>query len=183
MIVPALLCAISSTGIASAAEPAAASVQRPPLIATADFATRPLISRPRLSPNGEWLVAMIRKAGKEQLGIVAVKTNEIRLLGMPKGMDLVSYRWAGNGKVLISVGKKTPWLDGDEIYTTRLLAYDIAAREGKFVGKVADSFATFLKPKAGKAASPKPKTTKRPARKAAAKPPVKSLVRPRSKAA
>jgi dipeptidyl aminopeptidase/acylaminoacyl peptidase len=134
LLLGALIPALASPAPAASAT-APATVQKPPRIASADFATRPFISKPKLSPNGEWILAMIRKAGKPTLGLLAVKSDEIRLLATPPGTDLVSYRWAGNGKILISVGKNTPWLD-DEIFVTRLLAYDIAAREGKFVGKV-----------------------------------------------
>jgi dipeptidyl aminopeptidase/acylaminoacyl peptidase len=137
LIIGALLCGLATQ--AGAAEPAApAAEQKPALIPAADFATRPLVSLPKLSPNGERLIALIRKDGKPRLGIVEVKTNAIRLLAMPKGTDLVSYRWAGNNKVLIAVGKNSPWIDAQEIYTTRLLSFDIASGQGKFVGKTSE---------------------------------------------
>ena len=137
MIAAASLCAVIGTvAPAQAPPPAAASAEpaRPPLIATADFAATQFLSNPKLSPNGEWVLAMIRKAGKPTLGLLALKTGEIRLLATPKGADLVSYRWAGDGKILISFGK-TSSLFGDDVYVTRLIAYDIATRNPQFVGK------------------------------------------------
>ena len=91
-------------------------------------------SDPKLSPNGDWILAKIRKDGRPTLGLLATKTEEVRLLATPKGADIVSYRWAGNGKVLISFGK-TSSLMGEDVFVTRLIAYDLATRQGRFVGK------------------------------------------------
>ena len=128
-IVTALACALSAPGAAAQA-PAA----KPEVIAAADFAIQPFISNPKLSPDGEWILAKIRKDGKPTLGLLATRRDEVRLLATPKGTDIVSYRWAGNGRVLISFGKNTE-LMGEDVFVTRLIAYDLATRQGRFVGK------------------------------------------------
>ena len=38
------------------------------LIPTADLAARPLVSQPRLSPNGRWVLATLGTPGKPTLG-------------------------------------------------------------------------------------------------------------------
>ena len=111
----ALACVLSAGGAAAQA-PAA----KPEVIAAADFAIQPFISNPKLSPDGEWILAKMRE--------------EVRLLATPKGTDIVSYRWAGNGRVLISFGKNSE-LMGEDVFVTRLIAYDLATRQGRFVGK------------------------------------------------
>ena len=81
----ALACVLSAGGAAAQA-PAA----KPEVIAAADFAIQPFISNPKLSPDGEWILAKIRKDGKPTLGLLATRREEVRLLATPKGTDIVS---------------------------------------------------------------------------------------------
>jgi dipeptidyl aminopeptidase/acylaminoacyl peptidase len=125
---------LSSAAVAQTpASPAAAAQSA--MIPTADFAARSLISGPSLSPDGEWVLAVLGTPGEPSLGLIAVHNKEIRTFAVPKGYELVSYRWAGDGKVLISVGKSARWVDGSDIYVTRLVAYDIATRKSVFIGR------------------------------------------------
>jgi dipeptidyl aminopeptidase/acylaminoacyl peptidase len=132
-IIPAVLAGaaiFSTAAFAQAAEPQ----QRPALIPTADLASSPVISGPKLSPDGLALLALLGAQGKSQLGLIFPTTGEIRTFALPKGFEVVSYRWAGTGKVLISVGQTTDWL-GFEAYMTRLVVYDVATRQSTFIGR------------------------------------------------
>jgi dipeptidyl aminopeptidase/acylaminoacyl peptidase len=130
-----LLLAAAAFGPAAAAggsPPPAAS--RPAIIPTEDFAHRPLISHPSLSPDGTKLLAQVRIAGKTRLGMIAVDTGRITAFALPRSQELVSYRWGGNSKVLISVGRTAPFL-GSDIYVTRLIAYDVATGKSELIGR------------------------------------------------
>ena len=109
------------------AKPAAADAPSaiPPRISTADFAVRPLFSRPVLSPDGWHMAARFTVNGTETLAIADLTgKTPIKLMGAGKKRDLVRYFWAGNHTLLVSIGLTVPWLD-DEGYATRLMAYDI----------------------------------------------------------
>jgi dipeptidyl aminopeptidase/acylaminoacyl peptidase len=121
-------------GRAPVAEAAAASARRPPIIPTADFAHRALIEHPTLSPDGSKLLAQVRIDGKPKLGLIAADTGRITSFALPPGHELVSYRWGGDAKVLISVGRTAPFM-GSEIYVTRLIAYDVASGKSEFIGR------------------------------------------------
>jgi dipeptidyl aminopeptidase/acylaminoacyl peptidase len=125
------LCA-SNMALAQAAAPAPAA--KPKIIPTELLAKMPLISGPRLSPDGRKLLAMIANDGKPMLGLRFIDSAELRSFGLPKGFEVVSYSWAGDGRVLISLGKTTPFFD-DEAYMTRLVTYDLATRKTAFIGK------------------------------------------------
>jgi dipeptidyl aminopeptidase/acylaminoacyl peptidase len=125
----AIAASLHLSAAAQPAPPAAATA----LIPTSDLAVRPLLSGPKLSPDGKWILALLGTA-TPTLGLISTTSPDIHKFAMPKQSDLVSYRWAGNGKVLISVGKTEPWFDS-EIYTTRLLAYDVATATSRFIGK------------------------------------------------
>ena len=97
----------------------------PPRIDTADFAERPFVSRPVLSPDGLHLAARFRVKGVERLGIASVSGNgQLQTIGIPEKEDLLRYFWAGNKTLIIAVGTTVPWYD-DEGYATRLEAFDI----------------------------------------------------------
>ncbi|QAY77170.1 S9 family peptidase [Sphingosinicella sp. BN140058] len=123
-----------ATGAAFAAPEKAGAAGKPVRIPTAELARTPLISAPALSPDGNLLLATLGTPRESVLGIIEPATGKITPFRLPDGWEIASYRWAGNGTVLISAGKTTPWLD-DEAYMTRLLAYDVATAKTRFVGK------------------------------------------------
>jgi dipeptidyl aminopeptidase/acylaminoacyl peptidase len=118
----------AQTAAAAKAEAAA------PLIASADFAARPLVTRPKLSPDGKWVLAATRASGATALALIPVGERDVKLFPLPKGQELVSFRWAGSGRALISVGRTQPWGDS-EIFVTRLLLLDVATRAAQFIGR------------------------------------------------
>jgi dipeptidyl aminopeptidase/acylaminoacyl peptidase len=131
----ALLLAAAPAPAAPAGSPPAAAATQGGLIPSADFAARPLVSGPTLSPDGGWVLAMLATPGAPSLGLIAVGRKEIRTFAVPKGYEIVSYRWAGDGRVLVSVGRNTPWVGGEDVYMTRLIAYDVATRKSTFIGR------------------------------------------------
>jgi dipeptidyl aminopeptidase/acylaminoacyl peptidase len=126
------LCA-PGAALAQGGEKAAAQAA-PQLIPTEVFAKSPLVSRPRLSPDGRKLLAMLGGTGKASLGLVFVETGESRMFALPKGFEIASYSWAGDNKVLISLGKNTVYF-AEDAYMTRLVVYDVATGKSEFVGK------------------------------------------------
>jgi dipeptidyl aminopeptidase/acylaminoacyl peptidase len=111
----------------------APKVEAPALIPSADFAARPLVSRPRLSPDGKWVLASTSAGGRKALALVSTGEKDIKLFGLPKDDELVSFRWAGSGRALVSIGKTQPWQDS-EVFVTRLLLLDVATRSFQFIG-------------------------------------------------
>jgi dipeptidyl aminopeptidase/acylaminoacyl peptidase len=119
---------------AAATTAPAATDARPPRIATADFARQPLVAAPRLSPDGTMVAARINAKGKEILAIQAITGSQpAKAISFPEKVELNWYRWAGNGTLLVSIGKTVPWFD-DEAYRTQLVAYDLATSKFQVLG-------------------------------------------------
>lgn len=111
-----------------------ATTARPPRIASAILAAQPLMSRPRLSPDGASLAARMTMNGRQLLAVVPIYGGEPRYIAIDVGdVSLNWYRWAGNGTLLISVGKTVQFM-GDDARQTRLAAYDIATNKLHFLG-------------------------------------------------
>ena len=100
--------------------------ERPPRIPTADFAVRPQLTAPVLSPDGLHLAARFTVKGEERLAVADLTGKVLtQLLSIPKKTDLVRYFWAGNGTLIAVLGSTVPWF-ADEGYATRLFAFDVA---------------------------------------------------------
>jgi dipeptidyl aminopeptidase/acylaminoacyl peptidase len=123
-------CVVVPASAAPDPDPVVASAVR---IETKALAEQPFLSNPKLSPDGLLVAADINVSGKEVLGILSMTGAEPLLVGVPAKTDLRWYRWAGNGVLLISIGKTVPW-DGDEALQTRLIAYDVATQTPHFLG-------------------------------------------------
>jgi dipeptidyl aminopeptidase/acylaminoacyl peptidase len=124
----ALLC---PGGAAQAQGEAAAA---PKAIPTEVLARSSLISGPALSPDGLKMLASLGGTNKSELGLRFIETGAVRRFALPKGFEVSGYRWAGDGRVLISLGKSTDYF-GEQAYMTRLVAYDVATRQSEFIGK------------------------------------------------
>ncbi|MDB5696670.1 MAG: family peptidase [Sphingomonas bacterium] len=115
--------------IASAPEPAA------PKLDTAALADPGAFRQPLLSPDGQRLVARMFSNGQTGLAIAELgASGKLELIKLPTGQDLVGYRWAGDGRVLITLGGKVAWYGQGEKYITRMLVYDLASGAVKAVG-------------------------------------------------
>jgi dipeptidyl aminopeptidase/acylaminoacyl peptidase len=140
-----ILCAAASASAAMAAAPAAvpaidaALPAKPPIIPVEDLAQQPFLSGLLLSPNGEKLLARMNKGGKTKLGIHTLAPGgRTELLDIAEKSDLRWYRWAGNNRILISIGQTVPYF-GVEAYSTRLLSLDLVTRKLELVGRKARS--------------------------------------------
>jgi len=121
---------VASAGFA----PVVAQVAKPPrLISTADFAKDPLVVGPVLSPDGNRMLGRFMINGEERIGIHSFDGTPLRLIKVPPKQDLKWYRWAGNGRILLSFARTVPYLE-DEAVMTRLMAYDLETRAGIFLG-------------------------------------------------
>ncbi|RQW45684.1 S9 family peptidase [Novosphingobium sp. LASN5T] len=115
------------------ADAAPAAQPRPPRIETGVLANQPFLSNPKLSPDGTQIVARMNVAGKDCIGVIKIGENNPRIMDLGNEYDLNWYRWAGNGTILISMGKSVPW-DGDDAWQTRLVAFDITTGKTRFIG-------------------------------------------------
>lgn len=102
-------------------------------IPTSVLSNLPFISDPRLSPDGKQIAARVNTNGKNLIGIFNLDAGGNKLLNLGQTLDLNWFRWAGNDRVLLSLGKIVPW-DGDDAWQTRLIAYDIATEQQRFIG-------------------------------------------------
>jgi len=118
---------------APAATPQATAPSIPRHIPAADFAAPRAISEGQLSPDGTRVLARFNVAGKEAIGIHSLNGDKMQLISIPEKNDLRWFRWAGNGRVLVSLGKTVPYLD-DEAEMTRLVCYDLATKKSLVLG-------------------------------------------------
>ncbi|WP_298164825.1 S9 family peptidase [Novosphingobium sp.] len=102
-------------------------------IPTAILSALPFLSSPRLSPDGKRIAAYVTMKGQKLLGFFTPETGETKLLNPGASLDFNWFRWAGNGRVLFSVGKTVDW-EGDDAWQTRLVVYDVATSEQRFIG-------------------------------------------------
>jgi len=122
-------------GLALWATSEAGNTEPPRRIPTAEFAARPVVSDLILSPDGTKVLGRIVVGGKTELAMHSlIDAAPLKALAIPEKQDLRWYRWAGNGRILISLAKTVPWQD-DEVEMTRLVSYDIKTGEAKFVGQ------------------------------------------------
>ena len=106
------------------------------LISAADFGALPFMVGPKMSPDAKHVATTAHVNGKKLLVILSLgtKTGPSRSFTMPGNWELVWYRWAGNDRVLVSVGH-SQMLFGDQVYVTRLIMYDLTTDKSVFVGK------------------------------------------------
>ncbi|HEY7640412.1 MAG TPA: S9 family peptidase [Steroidobacteraceae bacterium] len=143
----AVLLFIASIG--ASAEPAtdsqpsvaAAAEKARQLIDAADFGALPFMIRPDLSPDARHVVTEAYLKGSKTLAIIQLtpKTVVTHTFNIPAKWDLRWYRWAGNDRVLVSVGV-SDLLYGDEVYVSRLAMYDLKTGKVSFIGKRGEGF-------------------------------------------
>lgn len=114
--------------------PVVVSAQVAPKIDSAIFAENPLLSRPHLSPDGLSLAFRSYPNSRESVIVSKLDGSARVVIPIPEKMELLWYRWAGNGRVLFSVSKVVN-LDGEEYNQTSLISYDVASKALKFIGR------------------------------------------------
>jgi dipeptidyl aminopeptidase/acylaminoacyl peptidase len=136
----ALLFATRATGAepTTPAQPsvAAAAERARQLISAADFGALPFMVGPKLSPDARHIVTEAYYKGDKVLTILQLgaKTMATHSFNIPKKSDLLWYRWAGNDRLLISLGL-SDILWGEEVYMSRLLMYDLKTGKATFLGR------------------------------------------------
>lgn len=110
--------------------PAPAQVPAAPIVQSTEipvelFTEPPAVLHPTLSPDGTRVLARMRSGDQEVLGIAELAGSGLITVPFEEGTDLVSYRWAGNERVLVSVGMEVKWY-GNDRYATRLFVYDLS---------------------------------------------------------
>jgi dipeptidyl aminopeptidase/acylaminoacyl peptidase len=100
--------------------------ERPARIATADLARLPEFSDAKLSPDGMRILFRRRSEGIEQVAYRDVKGEKTAGFAIPEKVDLNWIRWAGNGHILISVGRSTVFM-GLEAHRSVLLLHDVTS--------------------------------------------------------
>lgn len=76
---------------------------------------------------------MFNSKGVDVLGIMDLGSGAIELMNPGEKWDINWYRWAGNDRVLLSVGRTTEF-DGDDAWMTRLLVQDFSTKTLRFLG-------------------------------------------------
>jgi dipeptidyl aminopeptidase/acylaminoacyl peptidase len=120
---------------------AAAAEQRPARIPSEVFAERPAMEGLQLSPDGTNVLARMQVRGQEMLGTYGISTGALKGFALPKGSDLRWYRWAGNGRFLVSVVVKARQYESMGLGTasvegraSRLLCFDVTKDAATFIG-------------------------------------------------
>lgn len=108
----------------AANEAAGTASARPARIATEDLARLPEFSDAKLSPDGMRVLFRSRSGGVEHVAYREVGGGKTSGFALPEQVDLNWSRWAGNGRILVSVGRNTLFM-GVEAYKSILLLHDI----------------------------------------------------------
>ncbi|MBC2651370.1 alpha/beta hydrolase family protein [Novosphingobium aerophilum] len=107
----------------------------PARIPTSVFATPADFRNIVLSPSGQRFAARITIEGKEYIRIRRLDgADQPWTFQIPAKMDFNYYRWAGDDRLLVSVGQMVPW-DDDEARATRLVIADLTTHKLQVVGK------------------------------------------------
>jgi dipeptidyl aminopeptidase/acylaminoacyl peptidase len=121
--------------IAADAPPAPAPTNvRPRIIPTVELAQQPFFTLPILSPDGSMILARLSVDGKELVGIRPLSGGKIETIAAPEKSELLWYKWAGNGRVLLSFSSTGKLFDNDVSFT-RLVVYDLKTKAFTSLGK------------------------------------------------
>jgi dipeptidyl aminopeptidase/acylaminoacyl peptidase len=140
------LCLGSITGLlllaAAHASDGPSAVPASKRISAEDFGALPFLTSPVISPDGH--LAAARAYVRDSLRVILMDLDRFKpalgAIPIPEKRDLLWYRWAGNERLLLSVGK-TDLLEGEDVYVTRLLMFDLKTSQAQFVGKRSEGFA------------------------------------------
>lgn len=91
------------------------------------------ITGPQLSPDGQHVAAFVTVNNRTVVGIFDLAAGTNRMLNAGEKLDMQWFRWAGNDRVLISIGKMVPWF-GEEALQSRLIVHEISTDKIRFIG-------------------------------------------------
>ena len=135
-----LAIALASSGSADAGSaPPPAAAAAPGRIDSARFAALPEFTEAQLSPDGDRVLFRGRKAGATYVGLTTVDRSSIRSIDVPDGTELNWTRWAGDRRVLLSIGQSVRF-GGEDVKRSVLMLYDLDTRKLRHVGKRGQGF-------------------------------------------
>ena len=133
-LVPVAVLAADPPAPVAATPPAALKADgSPALIPTTVLGKLPFISGPKLSPDGLHLAAFVTVGNRTVVGIFDLATGSNKLLNAGEKLDMRWFRWAGNDRLLVSIGKMVPWF-GEDALQTRLVVHQISTDTMRFIG-------------------------------------------------
>ena len=120
---------------ATPAAPAAGGEARPPLIPVATFAQRDLFANPTMSPDGAGIAVYVESEGKSGIKVLDSSTRKsLAAVVLQEDMEYGWHRWAGSDIVLISVSQAKPFMAGEEMRASRLVALKVSTGTTWLVG-------------------------------------------------
>ena len=105
----------------------------PERIPTSLLSKLPFLTNPKLSPDGKHVVAIVTLNSKQLVGIFDLTAGTNKVLNPGEKLDINWVRWAGNDRLLISLGSTVRW-ENDDAWSTRLIAYDLSTQQQRFIG-------------------------------------------------
>lgn len=122
----------ASPVMALAQAPSASATATEGIVPIAEFAKRPFMQQPRISPDGSKIVVQMSKAGKGFLALIDltkpgsapkffIATDEYRDVG---DRTVGDWRWVGNDNVVITMASREN-IYGQRYDVTRLVGYNI----------------------------------------------------------
>lgn len=121
---------------APAQSPAPANAEAaPPRISTQALTRDSGIGAIKLSPDGKLLALRSTTKDSDSIAVLdAVTKAVLHRLSLPRKNDVEWFRWAGNGKLLISLSAQTVFF-GEDARISRLYFYDLATKTMPFIGR------------------------------------------------
>lgn len=110
------------------------AVTTPPKIPVDVFVDPGFLRGPMLSPDGERLLFREYLSDKTFLGIKGVADPKIVHIAIPEKHSLNWYRWAGSGRILVSLSGVT-YVEGEEYPVSMLIRYDINTGQALPLGR------------------------------------------------
>lgn len=136
-VVPAVL-ALTAAAQAPEAKTATTPLSQPAveLISAEDFGALPFMGDPKLSPSGQRVAARAYVDGAQRLIVLSLSgdRSQSTSIPIPDQRDLRWFRWAGENKLLLSIGM-TDKFSNEELYVTRLMMVELATSTAHFIGK------------------------------------------------
>ncbi|HEX8261383.1 MAG TPA: hypothetical protein VF547_00755, partial [Allosphingosinicella sp.] len=116
--------------LASSAAPAAP----PPLIPVEAFGALPSFANPKISPDGQRVLATADVDGRKAVIVYRLDAADGRFTRINLGeLEVTGARWAGNGRILLTVFGKTLY-QGVEVPMSRHFAYDFDTGKMRALG-------------------------------------------------
>jgi dipeptidyl aminopeptidase/acylaminoacyl peptidase len=136
LLLSSLLTALPLSSAPAQTAAATTSEARPAKIPALNFAKGSGLSDIMLSPDGAQIALRATIGEKEYIALVDPVTRKaLSKVGLPDKAELEWFRWAGNGKLLVSMSAEVQFF-GEDARITRLYLYDLANATLSFVGKV-----------------------------------------------